>query len=136
MTPAFSASVQGPRPSRLPHGIRVRDHAPYTPAEVAADLSPAWMGIMRSLPDGDFPAFGLLLKPKARDSAIRRCFIERCGYHRDGQWQYRATDWGRKVREAATMLQKMDDIMDPDIVILTRNRLDRAKTKVWDLRAR
>lgn len=100
MTPAFPHSRQGHRPSRYPAGIRVRDHRPFTPAEVAADMSDAWRDLMRSLPDGDFPAFGLLLKPKVRDSAIRRGYIERCGYHRDGQWQYRVTGYGRSVREA------------------------------------
>jgi hypothetical protein len=65
---------------------------------VAADLSPTMRMILKHAPDGDFARYGYLAKTKILDSALRRGFIERCGYHRDGQWQYRLTLYGTAVR--------------------------------------
>lgn len=84
----------GPRPSRLPYG------GGECQAVVAADLSPSLQSVLRDCPDSDFPRHGFLKVAKILDSAVRRGFIEPCGYHAGGLWQYRLTDFGKAVREA------------------------------------
>lgn len=91
MSGMYAPSQPGPHPSRIPFGDGEDARV------VAADLSPSWRLLFGQIPDGDFAPFGLLTKAKAIDSALRRGFIERCGYHRDGKWQYRLTDYGQAV---------------------------------------
>lgn len=68
----------------------------------AAQLSAAWREWFRDAPDGDFARFGLVKKyVTALDSALRRRWIEKSGYHRDGLWQYRLTECGKAKRDAA-----------------------------------
>ena len=70
---------------------------------VAADLSPTIRTILRDAPKGDFAPFGHLKVAKIIDSALRRGFIERCGYHRGGQWQYRLTAYGEALRNVVRL---------------------------------
>ncbi len=69
--------------------------------DVAADLGPTLRTILLTAPDGDFPRTGFLKRARIFDSVVRRGYIEPAGYHRDGQWQYRLTRFGRSVRDAA-----------------------------------
>lgn len=94
---AFSAEAsnkRGPRPALLPFG------GGECQAVVAADLSPTFRTILLACPDEDFARFGHLKLARVIDSIVRRGFIEACGYHRNGQWQYRLTAFGRAVRDA------------------------------------
>lgn len=95
--PTFTAEVSnrfGPRPSLLPFGG-------FEDAKVIAlDLSPTLTAILADAPTTEFAKFGHLKTAKIFDSAIRRGFIEACGYVHAGQWQYRLTAYGRAVRDA------------------------------------
>ena len=98
MAVTWGESRRGPRPSRIPFGDG--EDAPV----VAADLSPSWRSMLAEAPEGDFPPFGMLTKAKILDSALRRGFVERCGYHHAGQWQYRLTAYGAAVAVAVRTL--------------------------------
>ena len=85
---------RGPRPSWIPFGDG------EDASVVAADLSPSWRAFLMQAPADDFARFGLISKVKPLDSAVRRGFIEPCGYVERGQWQYRLTDYGQAVAAA------------------------------------
>jgi hypothetical protein len=90
-----SGHRRGERPSRCVFG------AGEAQSVVAADLSPAWREFLSECPDEPFARFGLIKRlAKAHDSALRRGFIEGCGFVTAGQWQYRLTQYGRAVRDA------------------------------------
>jgi hypothetical protein len=67
-----------------------------------SSISTAWRAWLIEAPDGDFARFGLIKKfAAALDTALSRGWLERCGYVRAGQWQYRLTDDGKEARGRA-----------------------------------
>jgi hypothetical protein len=93
--PAFGAHrYHGPSPAQ-----RVLGGEDGDPRSVADTLSHWWRERFREFPAGDFPRPDWL-KARMLDSAVRRGWIETCGYHRGGKWFYRLTHFGAAVAEA------------------------------------
>ncbi len=93
MKPPLFYSARGERPSRASADADVAASA------IAADLTPWQRNRFLELPIDDFPRPDWL-KAKILDSWIRRGWIERCGYHRDGAWYYRLSLRGLGIQAA------------------------------------
>jgi len=93
--PAFGTHrYHGPSPAMKVMGGEESD-----PAAVAANLSGWWRDRFSELPAGDFARPQWMIT-RMLDSAVRRGWIEACGYHRGGKWFYRLTHFGAAIAEA------------------------------------
>ena len=70
----------------------------FSISEIAADMSTSWREWLLACPDGDFARFGLIVRTRPLDSALRRGLLEYRGYAEAGQWQYSLTRYGRTLR--------------------------------------